>query len=145
MMRPLFLLCLLFLCHCQGGGVTTTADKPNIVFIFTDDHACQAIGAYGSRINKTPNIDRLAREGVHIDYLRLTAFPFANAVQHFLDNHDQIFVVEQNRDAQLRSLLALETETDFARLKPVTYYGGMPMSCHHVVEGISKHLDGGAA
>lgn len=39
------------------------ADSPNIVFIFTDDHACQSIGAYGSKINQTPNIDRIAREG----------------------------------------------------------------------------------
>src|SRR6476659_4827597 len=40
------------------------ADRPNIVFIFTDDHAAHAIGAYGSKINKTPNIDRLAKEGM---------------------------------------------------------------------------------
>jgi arylsulfatase A-like enzyme len=41
-----------------------TAERPNIVFIFTDDHACQSIGAYGSKINKTPNIDRIAKDGV---------------------------------------------------------------------------------
>ena len=39
------------------------ADRPNIIFIMTDDHAAHAIGAYGSRVNKTPNLDRLAREG----------------------------------------------------------------------------------
>ena len=39
------------------------ADRPNIVFIMTDDHAAHAIGAYGSRVNQTPNLDRLAREG----------------------------------------------------------------------------------
>ena len=37
--------------------------RPNILFIFTDDHACQSIGAYGSKINQTPNIDRIAKEG----------------------------------------------------------------------------------
>ncbi|MCH8216954.1 MAG: sulfatase [Planctomycetes bacterium] len=42
---------------------TALAERPNIVFIFSDDHACQAIGAYGSKINQTPNIDRIAREG----------------------------------------------------------------------------------
>ncbi len=46
----------------QGSG-----RKPNILFLFTDDHAVQSIGAYGSRINKTPNIDRLAREGTIFD------------------------------------------------------------------------------
>ncbi|MEZ5301198.1 MAG: sulfatase-like hydrolase/transferase [Verrucomicrobiales bacterium] len=40
------------------------ADRPNIIFIFTDDHSSQAISAYGSKINQTPNIDRLAKEGM---------------------------------------------------------------------------------
>ena len=44
-------------------GVSFGADRPNIVFIMTDDHAAHAIGAYGSRVNQTPNLDRLAREG----------------------------------------------------------------------------------
>ena len=44
-----------------------TGRKPNILFLFTDDHAVQSIGAYGSRINETPNIDRLAREGTVFD------------------------------------------------------------------------------
>ena len=43
--------------------LSDAAERPNIVFIFTDDHACQSIGAYGSKINKTPNIDRIANEG----------------------------------------------------------------------------------
>ena len=42
---------------------TVAADRPNILFIMTDDHAAHAIGAYGSRVNRTPNLDRLAREG----------------------------------------------------------------------------------
>jgi arylsulfatase A-like enzyme len=42
----------------------TTADRPNIIFIMSDDHAAHAISAYGSRVNQTPNIDRLAREGM---------------------------------------------------------------------------------
>ena len=46
-----------------GASVATAAKRPNIVFIFSDDHATQAIGAYGSKINQTPNIDRIATEG----------------------------------------------------------------------------------
>jgi arylsulfatase A-like enzyme len=45
------------------GTRLDAAERPNIVFIFTDDHACQSIGAYGSKINRTPNIDRIANEG----------------------------------------------------------------------------------
>src|SRR5215216_2676794 len=46
------------------AAAATTADRPNIIFIMSDDHAAHAISAYGSRINQTPNIDRLAREGM---------------------------------------------------------------------------------
>lgn len=60
LLRSLFISCFL-LFGCSGIG--WSADRPNIVFVFSDDHAVQAIGAYGSRINQTPNIDRLAREG----------------------------------------------------------------------------------
>ena len=51
--------------HLAHGGEGAAA--PNILFIFSDDHAAQAISAYGSRINTTPNIDRLAAEGVRFD------------------------------------------------------------------------------
>jgi arylsulfatase A-like enzyme len=52
---------------CFAAAVTEAADRPNIVFIMSDDHAAHAIGAYGSRVNETPNIDRLAREGMRFD------------------------------------------------------------------------------
>ena len=66
---------------------------------------------------------------------------FGTEVREFLRSHPRCFVVEQNRDAQLRNLLAMETETDFHRLSPVLYYGGMPMSRHHVVQGILEQLE----
>ena len=67
--RALFLL-LALLClaagGCENGGEESesASDRPNIIFIFTDDHSARAISAYGSQINETPNIDRLAREGM---------------------------------------------------------------------------------
>ena len=59
----LYSLSILFAMTLSDGVYAAAPSRPNILFIFTDDHATQAIGAYGSRINKTPNIDRLAREG----------------------------------------------------------------------------------
>ena len=58
----------LALLSCRGSGLFAAAEKKrlNILYIMTDDHAAHAIGAYGSRINKTPHIDRLAREGIKI-------------------------------------------------------------------------------
>jgi arylsulfatase A-like enzyme len=61
----------LFLASLAAGvpqlGRSTTGDRPNILYIMADDHAAHAIGAYGSKINQTPNIDRIAREGVRFD------------------------------------------------------------------------------
>ncbi|MFC1759470.1 sulfatase, partial [Planctomycetota bacterium] len=53
----------LFVVTLASAVCLNAADRPNIVFIFSDDHALQSIGAYGSTINETPNIDRIAREG----------------------------------------------------------------------------------
>jgi N-acetylglucosamine-6-sulfatase len=61
-MRTVILPLLLIVALARCSEVAA-ADRPNIVFIFTDDHACQSIGAYGSKINTTPNIDRIANEG----------------------------------------------------------------------------------
>ena len=86
-------------------------------------------------------VEELAAEGIALDYLRIRGFPFAESVESFLMEHELVFVVEQNRDAQLRSLLVLETEAEKDRLLSVRYYGGLPMSCHHVVEGVTARLE----
>jgi len=82
----------------------------------------------------------LARRGVAADYLRVRAFPFRDSVERFLVDHDVNFVVEQNRDAQLRSLLTLETAVFKRRLRSVLVYGGFPLSAQHVVDGITAQL-----
>jgi 2-oxoglutarate ferredoxin oxidoreductase subunit alpha len=86
-------------------------------------------------------MDILEREGIAIDYMRVRGFPFADGVRAFLDSHQMNFVVEQNRDAQLRSLLMLETGIALERLVSVRYYGGFPMSAHHVIAGVKARLE----
>ena len=54
------------------AGPAAAADRPNVIFVMSDDHAAHAIGAYGSRVNTTPNIDRLAREGMRFDNVFVT-------------------------------------------------------------------------
>jgi 2-oxoglutarate ferredoxin oxidoreductase subunit alpha len=85
-------------------------------------------------------LDTLAVMGVHADYLRLRAFPFNEEVTEFIDGHDTVFVVEQNRDAQMRSLLILGTDTCASKLVPVLHYNGMPIPSQCVVEGLCEHL-----
>jgi 2-oxoglutarate ferredoxin oxidoreductase subunit alpha len=84
--------------------------------------------------------DLLAERGLPLDYMRIRGFPFGAEVRAFLAEHDKVFVVEQNRDGQLRTLLILETEHDPAKLLPVKRYGGIPLSARHVIEGVMKHL-----
>src|SRR5262245_59576620 len=63
MKRKTVLVVILTLAASMAAAQSTTSSRPNIIFIMTDDHAAHAIGAYGSRVNTTPNLDRLAREG----------------------------------------------------------------------------------
>ena len=86
-------------------------------------------------------LDLLGAEGLAIDYLRVRGFPFGEEVARFLDAHEVTFVVEQNRDGQLRSLLLLETGVAAEKLESVRYYGGFPMSAHHVIAGVKAKLE----
>jgi 2-oxoglutarate ferredoxin oxidoreductase subunit alpha len=86
-------------------------------------------------------LDQLANEGIALDYMRVRSFPFGDDVATFIESHELTFVVEQNRDAQLRSLLQLETGLAIDRMESVRYYGGFPMSAHHVISGVKARLD----
>src|SRR3954470_10514671 len=83
----------------------------------------------------------LADRGIVADYMRIRAFPFGDTVEKFLAAHDRVFVVEQNRDAQLKSLLTLETSVPKEKLHSILVYGGFPLSSRHVVDGITSHIE----
>ena len=86
-------------------------------------------------------MDLLAKEGIALNYMRVRGFPFGDEVKKFLDQHDVNFIVEQNRDAQLRSLLMLDTHVHVEKLESVRYYAGFPMSAHHVITGVKAKLE----
>ncbi len=81
-------------------------------------------------------IARLRMQGVHLDYLRVRGFPFGEEVERFLNEHKVNFIVEQNRDAQLRGLLTLETGVEKSRLRSILHYNGMPLAAGYVVDGV---------
>ncbi|MBT8050757.1 MAG: 2-oxoacid:acceptor oxidoreductase subunit alpha [Gammaproteobacteria bacterium] len=83
--------------------------------------------------------DRLAELGIHVNYLRIRAFPFSAEVHEFLEAHDTIYVVEQNRDAQMKALLMLEANDIADRLVSILHYNGMPIPSECVVTGVSRH------
>ncbi|MFL6353121.1 MAG: 2-oxoacid:acceptor oxidoreductase subunit alpha [Bryobacteraceae bacterium] len=86
-------------------------------------------------------VEILAERDIPSDYMRLCGFPFHKSVEAFLYEHDFCFIVEQNRDAQLRSLLILETCVPKNRVRSVLVYGGFPLSARHVVDGIMDQLE----
>ncbi|MEE2906039.1 MAG: 2-oxoacid:acceptor oxidoreductase subunit alpha [Gemmatimonadota bacterium] len=86
--------------------------------------------------------DDLGGRGVEIDYLRIRGFPFSALIEDFLASHEKIFVIEQNRDEQLRKMLLMETDCTKEKLVSITNYGGQPLSKGHVLEGIAHHLQG---
>jgi 2-oxoglutarate ferredoxin oxidoreductase subunit alpha len=89
----------------------------------------------------TEALDRLSADGLAVDYMRVRGFPFGDEVAAFLERHDVNFIVEQNRDGQLRNLLLLETGSAVEKLESVRYYGGFPMSAHHVIAGVKARLE----
>ena len=91
-------------------------------------------------------IDRLAEQKVAVNYCRIKAFPFSESVRQFIEQHDVIYVVEQNRDAQLRTLLMLDCDANPAKLVPLLHYDGMPLHAAFVVEKVlEEHSKGRAA
>ncbi|MGH7481061.1 MAG: 2-oxoacid:acceptor oxidoreductase subunit alpha, partial [Longimicrobiales bacterium] len=83
----------------------------------------------------------LARAGIAADLMRIRAFPFGPDVRDFIDAHERCFVIEQNRDAQLRSLLVLEAGAPADRLRSIRRYGGMPLSAVPVAEEVMNTLN----
>ncbi len=82
-----------------------------------------------------------SRPELPIDYLRVRGFPFDGVVRDFIESHEICFVVEQNRDAQLRTLLIVELGASPDRLRSVLAYGGFPLSARHVIDGIRRQME----
>jgi 2-oxoglutarate ferredoxin oxidoreductase subunit alpha len=85
--------------------------------------------------------EMLTAEGNHLDLLRVRGFPFHHTVDDFIADHDFVFVVEQNRDGQLRSLIVNECGIDPARLVPILHYNGTPISARFIAGAIGERLD----
>ena len=82
----------------------------------------------------------LEADGIHLDTMRLRAFPFSDAVLDFINTHDQIFLVEQNRDAQMRSLLVNELGIDPARFISILHYDGTPITARFIIAAIAERI-----
>ncbi len=90
-------------------------------------------------------LDRLSKQKVSLNYCRVRAFPFNDSIKEFIDKHDVVYVVEQNRDAQLRTLLILDSQVDPAKLVSVLHYNGIPLNPGFVVDRVLEEIAKGRA
>jgi 2-oxoglutarate ferredoxin oxidoreductase subunit alpha len=120
----------------------TTAARyvPKPVLVGKGSHAVGivSIGSCDGAIREA--LDVLRHQKIDVDYLRVRAFPFNSDVEAFLKSHATIFVVEQNRDAQLKSLLILETAVEKSKLLSILSYSGLPICAQPIVDEIRAKL-----
>ena len=106
-----------------------------------DPHSKVGIIYFGAtRPAVKEGLDLLTADGVAVNALRLKAFPFTEEVKSFCAAHDVVFVLEQNRDAQMRSLLMTEIDTPGTKLVSALSYDGTPTTAEFVRQAVLKHL-----
>jgi len=96
-------------------------------------------GSTSPAINEADGM--LAQDDIHMDLLRLRGFPFGDEVEAFIEAHDVVFVVEQNRDGQMRSLLINELEVNPKKLIKVVHYDGTPISARFIAGAVVAQLE----
>jgi 2-oxoglutarate ferredoxin oxidoreductase subunit alpha len=94
--------------------------------------------AYGSsHWAVVETVDQLKELGIAADYLRVRAYPFSAAVNEFIAAHERVYVVDQNRDAQMAQLIKMDiAAADVVRLRSVCHYNGLPLEAHVVTDSI---------
>jgi len=115
---------------------------PKPVFTLQDDAEIGLITIGGCDAAVREAADRLRKHDLAVDVMRIRAFPFGEEVREFIESHERVFVIEQNRDGQLRSLLAIELGVPRDEMIPILDYGGMPLTAKVVVDAVSSHLAG---
>lgn len=87
-------------------------------------------------------LDILAERGIHVNALRVRGFPFQDEIADFVASHPWVFVIEQNRDAQLKTLLVIEAKVNPTRLLSILHYDGTPVTARFIVDQIAQHAAG---
>jgi len=95
-------------------------------------------GSTGPAMEET--LSSLAAQGIHLDTLRIRAFPFHDEIADFIADHEQVYVVEQNRDAQMRMLLTNELTVDAAKLVSILHYDGTPITARFIIRELGEKL-----
>jgi 2-oxoglutarate ferredoxin oxidoreductase subunit alpha len=84
---------------------------------------------------------QLSSNGIGVNHLRIRSFPFAKSIKDFIDDHDFVFILEQNRDAQMKKLLVSEENLDVSKLISLLNYDGMPLTANFIVDNITESVN----
>ncbi len=150
--------------HSKYGGYTEDSDEyqevvdrllvkwetarnmmpaPEIEYSKFNNTAILSVGSCDGAVKEA--LVQLKERNIGLNYCRVKAFPFNDDVKNFIDKHEQVYVVEQNRDAQLRSLLILDAEVHPEKLISMLHYDGMPINAEFVVEKVDEEVAKGRA
>jgi 2-oxoglutarate ferredoxin oxidoreductase subunit alpha len=121
----------------------TLVPEPEIIYNKFNKAAILTVGSGNGACREA--MDRLDKQNIGLNYCRVKAFPFSDSVRDFIDKHEVVYVVEQNRDAQLRGLLILDSEAPQEKLVPLLHYNGIPLNAGFVVDGILEEISKGRA
>jgi 2-oxoglutarate ferredoxin oxidoreductase subunit alpha len=121
----------------------TLVPEPEIKFSKFNKSAILSLGSCDGAVKEA--LVQLEDKNVGLNYCRVKAFPFFESVRDFIDKHDCVYVVEQNRDAQLRSLLILDIEAPQEKLVSLLHYDGMPIGADFVVNRVLEEVAKGRA
>ena len=120
-----------------------TMPAPEIEYSKFNNTAILSVGSCDGAVREA--LDRLQEKNIGLNYCRVKAFPFNDDVKGFIEKHERVYVVEQNRDAQLRSLLILDAEADPNKLVPMLHYDGMPINAQFVIDKVEEEIAEGRA
>jgi len=117
--------------------------EPEIQYSKSNKAAILCVGSSDGACNEA--LDRLNEQDTSLNYCRVRAFPFADSVKEFIEQHEIVYVVEQNRDAQLRTLLILDSDADAGKLVSILHYDGLPLDAGFVVNRVVDEQSRGRA
>jgi 2-oxoglutarate ferredoxin oxidoreductase subunit alpha len=121
----------------------TIVPKPAIEYSKFNKSAILSLGSCDGAVREA--LVHLREQNVGLNYCRVKAFPFAESVVEFIEQHECVYVLEQNRDAQLRSLLMLDAKVNPDKLVSMLHYDGMPVSARFVIDRVLEEVAKGQA
>ena len=121
----------------------TIIPEPEVEYSRFNKHAILSLGSCDGAVKEA--LVHLKGKNVGLNYCRVKAFPFTESVSEFINKHERVYVLEQNRDAQLRSLLILDADANPKTLVSMLHYNGMPVSAGFVIDRVMEEMAKGRA